>query len=90
VIVPGGKASAAAVAGSGLALSFIAECSRHCKTVGAIGEGAQVLEKALPSLPAKTDSGVVVAAGPNGFMEAFLKAMAGHRHFGRVIEGVSA
>ena len=55
----------------------------------AIGEGVQVLEKALPSLPAKTDSGVVVAAGPNGLMEAFLKAMTGHRHFERVIEGVS-
>ena len=90
VIVPGGKASAAALAGSGLALSFVAECFHHCKTVGAIGEGARVLEKALPSLPAKTDSGVVVAAGPNGLMEAFLKAMTGHRHFERVIEGVSA
>ena len=73
-----------------MALSFIAECFRHCKTVGAIGEGAQVLEKALRSLPAKTDSGVVVAPGPNGFMKVFLRAMAGHRHFERVIEGVPA
>ena len=39
---------------------------------------------------AQLDSGVVVAAGPNGLMEAFLKAMTGHRHFERVIEGVSA
>jgi catalase len=87
VIVPGGPASAEAVAASGLAVHFVSECFRHCKTVGAIGEGRQVLEKAMLAGDAP---GVVTAKSATGFADAFLKALAAHRHYDRDIAGVPA
>ncbi|HEX3674879.1 MAG TPA: catalase [Rhizomicrobium sp.] len=87
VIVPGGKASADAVAASGLAVHFVSEAYRHCKTVGAIGEGAQVLEKAMVASGAP---GIVVAKSASGFPDAFLEALAEHRHYDRDIAGIPA
>jgi catalase len=87
VIVPGGGASAEAVAASGLAVHFVAECFRHCKTIGAIGEGAQVLEKAMVTRDAP---GVIVNKSEAGFPAAFLESLALHRHFDRAFAGVPA
>ena len=56
VFVPGGAESVAALADDRDALDFVAEAFRHCKAIGAVGEGAQLL-RAIPGAIASTGNG---------------------------------
>ena len=81
VFVPGGKKSVQALAAERDAVEFVTEAFRHCKTIGAIAEGVELL-RACPGLPEDGDPGVV--AGTNGqVVKHFVEAMAGHRHWTR-------
>jgi catalase len=85
VVLAGGDAAVAALAADGLALEFVKDQYRHGKTILAFG-GASALLRAAgipPALPdGAADPGVIVdetGAGP----DAFLAALATHRHFAR-------
>ncbi|EYF03861.1 catalase [Chondromyces apiculatus] len=96
VFIPGGKASVEALLKDGSAIHFVLEAFKHHKTVGATGEGVDML-RAVP-FPAVTladakggqgavvDQGVVTSQGaPDlvAFAGAFIQALAQHRHWDR-------
>jgi catalase len=95
VFVPGGKDGVAMMKQQGDAMHFINEAFKHCKAVAAYGEGVDLLSEAhlvdieLSQVNKKkdlvTDKGVVTSR--NGslqeFAQAFIKAIAMHRHWER-------
>ena len=97
VLVPGGPASAQALARDGDAVHFVLEAYKHCKAICVIGEGAQLLRtlglgagEGGPALP-----GVVI--GKNDpparvqLAQDFIAAIARHRHWNRPnVEAVPA
>jgi catalase len=56
VFVPGGAQSAATLAEDRDAIEFVTDAFRHCKAIGAVGEGAQLLH-AIPGAIASTGNG---------------------------------
>ncbi len=98
VIVAGGDGSADALAGNAEAVHFVREAYKHCKTVGALGSGARVLEAAGVAGPAgkgraraTPGAGVVLADdGGRAFVKSFVDAMRMHRHWDRDPHSVSA
>jgi catalase len=92
VFVPGGKGVDTLIT-QGDALQFINEAFRHCKPIGAVGEGVNLLQAAhllntqLAAEKSKetiTDKGVVTSrSGMNGFTQKFVEAIAMHRHWER-------
>jgi catalase len=90
VFVPGGEKSATTLVAEPRAVEFVGEAYKHCKTIGATGEGAGLLEaagigagKAQPGQK-EARAGVVVGKGSdNGFTMDFIKAVAQHRHWSR-------
>jgi catalase len=90
VLVPGGK-HGEALCDSGDAVHFVSEAYRHCKPIGATGEGIKLLQKAgLPDVQEPSsedivsDSGLILAASVgDGFGRSFIEALASHRHWGR-------
>ncbi|MHB1124795.1 MAG: catalase [Ramlibacter sp.] len=96
VLVPGG-ASAQVLAANGDAVHFVLEAYRHCKTVGVIGEGVQLLRtlgidagEGGPAVP-----GVVLGRNdpPSRaqLAQEFVAALARHRHWSRAnLEAVPA
>jgi catalase len=93
VFVPGGANAAAALKGQGNAIHFLQEAYRHCKPIGASGEGVDVLESTAirgPTYAAqgggvRSDQGVVTSlGGPTQDLAAqFLNALAQHRFWER-------
>jgi catalase len=96
VFVPGGRGSVEQLKQDGDALHFLAEAFKHCKAIGATGEGIELLAAAwLPGVtlaaqgvagPPASDRGVVTAAGASdlgAFAQAFAQAIAQHRHWQR-------
>jgi catalase len=94
VLVPGGEASAHALAGDEQVLDFLANAYRHGKAVAASGAGREVLSAAgIPTAGAEQDEvvdqrGVVCwaesdQARPDGFITALIAALAAHRHWDR-------
>ncbi|WP_437305806.1 catalase [Sorangium sp. So ce388] len=80
VYVPGGAASVAALLAQGDTRHFILEAYRHCKPIGATGEGVDLLRSC--GIDA-TRPGVVASAGGSAFVESFIDAIRQHRHWGR-------
>jgi len=85
VFVAGGDASVSAL-NTPETVEFISEAYRHCKTVGAIGAGAELLASA--GLPveegADSDPGVIVGSDQLvEFSDSFINAIALHRHWHR-------
>jgi len=81
VIVPDGTQ---ALAADGRAVEFFKDQFRHCKTMLVIGSGRELLGKAgiPPALPdGSPDPGLLIAASADG--DAFVAALAKHRHFAR-------
>src|SRR5262249_54632300 len=76
VLIPGGKASAAALAKDGYAVHFVAEAIKHAKPVGALGAGRQLIEQTANGVArvaedgdaVHNDHGVITAAAANGTM----------------------
>jgi catalase len=95
VLVPGGP-GVDKLAQQGDALHFVNEAFRHCKPIGAVGEGIGLLRRSqLPNLNYATEEsrlisekGVVTAAGKDTakFAEAFITAVAQHRHWDRLMK----
>jgi catalase len=87
VLVPGGAASAQALAAHGDALHFVLEAYRHGKPICVIGEGAELLKRAVPALGENgpPPDGVVVGRNDPGtraqLAQEFIAAMARHRHW---------
>jgi catalase len=100
VLVAGGRESVEALRGNGAAVRYVAEAYKHAKPLAAIGEGVDLLREApfddvkLSDDGLVDDSGVVTLANGNGdvdeFSEAFIQAIAAHRHFDRAVEVVPA
>ena len=80
VVVPNGEAAIEALCKDGQALEFVRDPFRHGKAMMAIGEGRRLLEQAGIPLDGK-DKGLVLAddAGGDG-IQAFIEALAQHRH----------
>jgi catalase len=78
----------------GDARAFVEEAYKHAKTIGASGEGAdliaasqlgQLLGLKVGAKPSQARAGVVLdsAASSQPGFKAFLEAVAQHRHWGR-------
>jgi catalase len=96
IFIPGGSESVEALKMQGDALHFVNEAFRHCKPIGATGDGVMLLEAAdLPDVhvagPRSEDElvshrGVVTSQDGmdlGAFSEAFIEAIAQHRHWDR-------
>ena len=91
VVIPGGQTAATTFSSLGQVVEFIMNAYRHCKPILAMGAGCQVIEKAgiPPKLPSgETDSGLLMVKDGEAkkALAPFIKAVAGHRHFGRDAE----
>ncbi|XYI04136.1 hypothetical protein ACMHYB_40305 [Sorangium sp. So ce1128] len=80
----------------GEALHFVNEAFKHCKAIGATGEGVALLSSSLiqgvalagasSAGPLLSDKGVVTLRDPAGlapFSQELLRAIAQHRHWDR-------
>lgn len=96
VYVPGGKESVETLKMQGDAVHFVNEAFRHCKPLGATDEGVELLKAAdLPDIKLAgqrsadkvvSDKGVVTfrnGGGNSSFNDAFIAAIAQHRHWDR-------
>ncbi|GII52343.1 catalase [Planotetraspora thailandica] len=99
VLVPGGPFSVRTLSEDGQAVHFVTEAYKHCKAVGALGEGVRLLDTAHVGVwragsreGTVSDQGVVTHLGPvsDEFVEAFVAAVAVHRHWGRDPDPVPA
>jgi catalase len=91
MVLPGGLAVADALISSGQALEFVRTQYRHCKAILALYGSSAVLEAAgiPPLLPDGTgDPGVLVVSSQDRatVAEAFIRAIARHRHFERQLD----
>ncbi|HYC54585.1 MAG TPA: catalase [Candidatus Binatia bacterium] len=91
VVFPGGEAAAAGLANLGHAAEFLKDQFRHCKAMLFVGEADALIAKAgLPtSLPSgEADPGLLMApdAAAEEAIEAFIAAVARHRHFERELD----
>ncbi|HQR97152.1 MULTISPECIES: catalase [unclassified Polaromonas] len=94
VVIPGGAASAATLAQLGDAVHFVLEAYKHCKTVCALNEGAQLLgtlgfaldtrDGALMEPTAGILLGDSRKAADGQILQALIAAMARHRHWDRL------
>ncbi|WP_285495594.1 catalase [Actinomadura sp. NBRC 104425] len=97
VVIPGGEESVRTLSEDGDALHFVAETYKHCKAIGALDAGVELLGRAgLSTLQIATeglvevDQGVVTRRGagaPGGpddnFKRELINAIAAHRHWTR-------
>ena len=87
VVLPDGRDAIARLRADGRALEFIKEQYRHCKSILALGQGAELLDACgiSPSLPnGDPDPGIIIGAGDAAASsDAFIAAIAKHRHFNR-------
>jgi len=96
VFIPGGKDHISTLKSQGYAIHFINEAYKHCKPIGATGEGIDLLMetdiKGVTLAPADSkgsvtsDQGVVTvrkAADLSSFKQQFFDAIAKHRHWDR-------
>ena len=88
VVLPDGREAVQRLAADGRALEFLKDQYRHCKPILALGAASELLEKAgIPStLPSGTPDPGLVLGRPeksDAAREAFMTALAEHRHFDR-------
>jgi catalase len=88
LIIPDGADAAEALKANGQVLEFVKDQYRHCKTLLALGTGAEILDAAMipAALPdGEVDPGVLrmEADEADSAAEAFATALARHRHFAR-------
>ncbi|MEJ5988945.1 catalase [Ramlibacter sp. PS3R-8] len=88
LVLPDGAEAVAALAADGHTAEFIKDQFRHCKTILALGASRTLLAKA--GVPVSMDksqvqggTGLIVADAGDAATDAFLAALAKHRHFGR-------
>ncbi|MEU2272979.1 catalase [Streptomyces olindensis] len=95
VLLPGGPVGTPPTAADPDAVRFVRDAFRHGKPVGALGSGVGVLSALEPEglhlstefQRVVTDQGVVTDTSPGPasaeFLDAFVAAIAAHRHWGR-------
>lgn len=96
LFIPGGEKHAQTLKLQGDALHFVNEAFKHCKAIGATGAGVELLAQAnlqgvaLAGSQSEeelvSDKGVVTSrdgSNQNGFSQAFIEAIAHHRHWNR-------
>ncbi len=81
VFVVDGAASVDGLGKEPDALHFVREAFKHCKAIGAMGEAERLLTQA--GITPNGDPGVVLGQSTSGNHEAFLAAVAVHRHWAR-------
>ena len=91
LVLPDGEAAIETLRTAGHALEFIKDQYRHCKPMLVLGAGGALLSKAgVPTLLSggAPDPGIVSlkAKGAAPPIEAFIAALAKHRHFEREID----
>lgn len=94
VVVPGGGSSVATLLASAAAQQFLVDAYRHFKTIGALGEGQELVRAALrhPSAFAAdpradaADAGLLLQDRLDDFAPRFLEAVARHRHWSRRVQ----
>ncbi len=94
VLIPGGKSSALALCTLGDALHFVLEAYKHCKTICAINDGAQLLSSLGFGLASNTQmvqvpaAGIIVADARNVMdgqvSPQLIASIALHRHWERL------
>ena len=87
VVLPGGSDAVATLRTDGRALEFIKDQYRHAKSILALDEGLQLLEACgiSPTLPGgEPDPGLIATSSDaRTTTDAFVAAIAKHRHFAR-------
>ena len=86
LVLPDGTEAIDALRADGRTLEFIKDQYRHCKPILALGASDQLLEACGidPALPGgQRDPGVLVAKDAATASDAFVAAVAKHRHFDR-------
>jgi catalase len=86
VVLPDGAEAVQRLGGDGRVLEFIKDQYRHCKPLLVLGSGSDLLDKAgiLRTLPSGADDPGIVLGSNNAVpADAFIKALAAHRHFDR-------
>jgi catalase len=84
LVLPDGDAAVRTLATDAHTMEFVTNQYRHCKTILAFGASRRLLDKA--GIPASrngkaSDAGLlVINAGDDGAAEAFIEAIAKHRH----------
>ncbi|MCE4558189.1 catalase [Roseateles cellulosilyticus] len=86
LVLPDGQEAVERLAHEGHTYEFIRDQYRHCKTILALGAGEQLLRAAgidatLPS--GAMDPGILIDNDAASGAEAFIRALARHRHFER-------
>jgi len=86
LVLPDGPEAVNALRADGRTLEFIKDQYRHCKPILAVGVSAQLLaacgiETALPN--GQADPGVIATSDVGAASDAFITAIAKHRHFAR-------
>jgi catalase len=87
LVLPDGERAIQRLAADGRALEFLKDQYRHCKPILALGAATGLLGKA--SIPNTLPSGqpvpgiVIGQSNGRGAADAFISALAQHRHFGR-------
>ena len=101
VLIPGGNDSVTRLCGLGEAVHFVLEAYKHCKTICALSEGAQLLAtlgfsvEKNPELISVPTPGVLLAGArkvlDGQVTQDFIAAIALHRHWDRLnVEAVPA
>ncbi|MDR7270487.1 catalase [Pelomonas saccharophila] len=83
LLLPDGAAAMVALSGDGNAMAGIRDQYRHCKTVVALGTGAELLDVAgiSPTLPTgDPDPGITVASDAASAADALVDGLRRHRH----------
>ncbi len=93
--VPGGKMSTQCLAQLNDVKAFVTDMFMHCKPIGALNEGADVISATAPAnVNGTVTDGLAIIYGIvamknggdiNSFCGAFLNAIAAHRHWNRYI-----
>jgi catalase len=99
VLVPGGMDSVETLKNHGDALHFVNEAFKHCKAIGAMGEGVELLAAAdiegVAFAGPRSEEELVVDRGVvtsrdgmdnSAFGDAFAQAIAEHRHWDRAMK----
>jgi catalase len=90
VLVPGGTASAQALAKDGAAVHFVLEAYKHCKPLCLIGESVEILRAVgVAQQDAAVPAGVIIGTNePTTRLQMaqdFIAAIARHRHWSRAL-----
>lgn len=84
IFIADGKDSASTLGANADARRFVEEAYRHCKSIGALGAGQQVLEAAgIPKVNSGDDQGITVGTAAASVTKAFIEALGQHRHWTR-------